>query len=580
VSYLNGPRLIFSGRFQADVSTVNNDPANYAPQPPRGVRDGAWNPRGTGIFRLLTCAVTAATYADGSPATGDPVLTLSLLDGAPRPPGKLVDLDTEQQGCSQIWGWRVHLGRPGEAPAFAGDFAVAAFSDLWLRARGNVQGDGRFGAFWQSVLTGVTWDDAGSSRFLRELRAASITGMLSIRLNTDGYRDNEEAGDRNNPDFTSGRIVGAIGPAQADEPRCFVRGRQCAPTPAAAGSVGWFPSLVDEKRGRLIVDFGNAFQTDGVGGPPVALPGLQIGYLTAAGTFSPLSPVPIGDAQWYASTAGIFEVPPSRGLSASEAAALLASPIAAAVSDNAGGWTVYAQEGSDGLHVRADDFVFRMSPGDLQNVSLWADRYGKPLANAQIDIAVDVMGTPQTPASALSAPASVTTGADGRATLALQASDPGRPRQFIDGQVYAVQYGLTAGAQAQFPYKDPFDFVSVLLWSNHAVPETPTWWTDIYPIFLQYSYLYPVMKPIVDLSDYQSVLRHKPGLQLAMSLTPEHSNYMPVTRDLSPAKRTTILNWLAMPNPPEGRRPSPEALDSMNETAKMRAYCKIISQRT
>lgn len=119
------------------------------------------------------------------------MLTLSLLDSAPRPPGKMVDLDTEHQGCLQIWGWQVHLGRPGEASAFGGDFAVAAFSDLWLRAKGNVSGDGRFGAFWQSVLTGVTWADVASSRFLQELRTASVAGLLSIRSNTDGNLDDE-----------------------------------------------------------------------------------------------------------------------------------------------------------------------------------------------------------------------------------------------------------------------------------------------------------------------------------------------------------------------------------------------------
>jgi hypothetical protein len=209
LSYLSGPRLVFAGRFQADVSTLNNTHTNFDTDG-TNPRDPGWNPRGTGVFRLVSCGVTSATYADGSSAVGDSVLGMSLFDDVPRPPGKLVDLDTDQQGCSQIWGWSLHLANPGEPSVFSGDFEVAAFTDLWGRAAGNVGGDGRYGAFWQSVLTGVTWNDPGTSRWLRELRAAAVHGILSIRFNTDGYIDDDNA-----DEFTTGRIVGAIGPAFA-----------------------------------------------------------------------------------------------------------------------------------------------------------------------------------------------------------------------------------------------------------------------------------------------------------------------------------------------------------------------------
>jgi hypothetical protein len=55
-------------------------------------------------------------------------------------------------------------------------------------------------------------------------------------------------------------------------------------------------------------------------------------------------------------------------------------------------------------------------------------------------------------------------------------------------------------------------------------------------------------KRLVDLSDYDSVKKHRAILELAFSLDPSDPNYMPVSRDLSAAKRTTILKWLRQQN--------------------------------
>jgi hypothetical protein len=76
MSYLGVPRLVFAGKFQADVSTVNNDPehfdtARFQPsyqqlgQPSAtGMTDGWWNPRGTGAWRFVDCVVTSVVYGD------------------------------------------------------------------------------------------------------------------------------------------------------------------------------------------------------------------------------------------------------------------------------------------------------------------------------------------------------------------------------------------------------------------------------------------------------------------------------------------------------------------------------------
>ena len=50
MSYMIGPRLHFAGKFQADVSTINNEEANFdvkSPDQPPPAGPG-WNPGGTG----------------------------------------------------------------------------------------------------------------------------------------------------------------------------------------------------------------------------------------------------------------------------------------------------------------------------------------------------------------------------------------------------------------------------------------------------------------------------------------------------------------------------------------------------
>ena len=108
MSYLNALRLHFAGQFQANVSTVNNDPnhfnnATFVPSDQQlGNNNGWWNPQGDAAFRLLGCEVTSAWMPTGQVPASDPVLSFLVADGDKGPPGKLVDLDSEQQMVSTI----------------------------------------------------------------------------------------------------------------------------------------------------------------------------------------------------------------------------------------------------------------------------------------------------------------------------------------------------------------------------------------------------------------------------------------------------------------------------------------------
>jgi hypothetical protein len=55
------------------------------------------------------------------------------------------------------------------------------------------------------------------------------------------------------------------------------------------------------------------------------------------------------------------------------------------------------------------------------------------------------------------------------------------------------------------------------------------------------------MRPIVDLANYSSVTSRLPALRNVFDTPVDDPNYMPVTRDLSRAKRTMIRRWLDAP---------------------------------
>ena len=231
MSYLDVPRLVFTGGFQADVSTVNNDvryfdnatfQKQYHDLSTTG-DDGGWNPVGTGIFRFVDCRITGARLGNQQivSAAQDPIIGMALENADDRVFGKLVDLDPQQQMVSQIWGMQLRLDGGGQKALFTGDFVPVAFMNLWQRQQAGVRLDQKLGAIYQSVLRDVVWQSEVKSEVLDALRAASAQGFLSINFNLYGY-----ARDPAISRYTLGLVAGVIGPCQPDEPKHFVIGRQ------------------------------------------------------------------------------------------------------------------------------------------------------------------------------------------------------------------------------------------------------------------------------------------------------------------------------------------------------------------
>ena len=227
MSYLTGPRLVFAGQFMAQPSTVNNDLTHFNNQtftpsdqvPGAGNTNGWWNPNGGGQFGFVGCVVQQVVYGDGTTCSDSAVEPIIGATVNSSPSGKIVDLDSQNQGVSTVFGFGVSVTPSTPNTGFSGQFTPAPFADIWPNANlGMALGQ----AFYQSVLVLEMdqWLGIGSSRFLQELSAGGTPNQLSIRFNVDNYNM-----DSTSESFTLGRVVGSIGPYTEGEPIHFVAGR-------------------------------------------------------------------------------------------------------------------------------------------------------------------------------------------------------------------------------------------------------------------------------------------------------------------------------------------------------------------
>lgn len=579
MSYLTSPRLSFAGRFVADVSTINNVDVDTA----TNSWDDGWNAVGTGAFDFVGCKVTGAWLPDGMDSS-DPALHYALSGRPDGVSAKMVDLDPSCQFASQLWALWVRLWDPvsGEL-AFIGRYEVASFRDLWTRqvresAAGRPINGQPSGARFVSTLTDVQWGPAADrSPLLVKLRGASANGLLSIGLHQFGYYYNTK-----HARYRTGSLVGSIGPASSGDPLTVLAGRRLndAPVGNRVSAVSFVDMEISADQTRLAFDLGHALpidNTDGdishLGNLP-SIPKLKgckalVLALKPAGflpwkriTQAPeivleVNPFVPG---WYQHTAGVVETP----LSAQLASALRAAPVALFAKMADGSLVGLCAETRDGVFVRTDSFVRRMDPGAQETIVFHARRFGQPAAGVHIYLqgpnAMDFppgSGISNDPHPGLIVPGQLVTGADGTATLRLSATDPGNPRRQVngttwpvDGQVYMISYSPSGAPGAPVLQGEEtgltgLDAVFVHVREGVGVPQVPDWTQHVQPILADYARLYPVMsKHLFDIADRAALVRHRAQLLLAFSRTIDDPNYMPVTRDMSQAKRQIVINWL------------------------------------
>jgi hypothetical protein len=412
--------------------------------------------------------------------------------------------------------------------------------------------------------------------------ASSEKGMLSIDFNVFGY-----GRDSTIPRYTMGHLVGTIGPYHKGEPKHFTIGRQLIssspPFSGATGQVNTLQAKVASDGMSVTADFGNSFQIESANSGLLNIGTVSLGVLTTnpsqvlatvdANQLVVIGEVPYLTADWYTRTAGVqtFDLTKNTAARAviGSCPLVVVSPIPGSTS-----YTVLLQESVDGLYVRADQFVFRINPGESRNIDFYASKFGVPLPNATISL-TPTQGfmdsgpvglpkvTPPTrptaiapeilhPADGVLYKASAATDTNGYVPVTLSGNPNGLgnppPRGYIGGQLYGIAYQL-ANQPTEYA-GNPFNYISILAYGKKEIPAEPTWYSDIQHLFTQYGNLYPIMgKYVVDLRDYQAVVSRLKVLKLAFSLPVEDPNHMPVTRDLGADDRETILKWLDTKGP-------------------------------
>lgn len=579
MSYLDLPRVRFFGDFQADVSTVNNDPDHFVNNTFSsdyqkfgiGATNGWFNPVGSGAFRLLGCTVRGAIGPDGPATATDPVLRARIGGSTDRVSAKIVDLDPDWQMASQLWGLRVELVADGVV-LVGGDFEPAAFRDIWMRG-----GLALATARYQSVLRNLVWAETGVSPLLDELRARTDDDLLSIRLTTFGYD-----GARTSTRFTLGRTTGVIGPHVRSEPRRFVAGRRfvrAAEDGPNRTPMNFFDGRTEPDGTRLTVDLANALP---INSPPIPAPPadptpmvnlgeLSLGLLRRAdiaeraqvteGTDVVLlgDPLPYRTEGWLSAGAGIVTV----DVPVAARADVLDAPLAVLRRIPGTAWhVVVIRESAGGMVLGADIEVHRAAPDDRLTVPIHVRRFGRPVPVQRVSVQLTEPFPRPEPSKpgALTAAEIQPTGDDGRTICELSCADPGNPRGDIDGQIFQARFGLVGPDGAPVPLRRPMsDLVTVLLFTHIEIPPRPTWADDVAPILTRYANLYPVMSSrMLDLASYPAVARNRAILRFALSVDVDDPNHMPVTRDLSPAKRAMIVQWLDdphLPHPPRQAAP-------------------------
>lgn len=553
MSHLTGPRLTFAGRFLSDVSTRNNSSENYE-NPPAG--PDLWNALGGGTLEPLGCRVTGA-WLDATAHTDDPAVGYALSGADDRPSAKMVDLDPDWQMASELWGFRLRIfDSSNGALAVEGEFTPASFRDLYTRqfrdpgAENGQPAGGRY----VSTLTDVTWGPAASqSAVMRALRDATRAGELAVCLHQFGYYYATS-----HARYRTGTLIGSIGPRLPDEAQTAQVSRRLLPFRTQAGTV---LSAVDLMVGSssLGADLGHALIIDDPDGTITdlgdflklgATRSIAIGLAPPAGAVGPLPDEQVtifGETKvlepgWYPRSGGIAEWP----LDATAQARVVGAPLHLYLRTERGLYPCNA-ETAEGLFVRTDSFVRRLDSGDTVTVAFNARRLGQP---AVVTIA---LGDPVSPsdgqprADALTYPRQLVTDQHGHAELHIGSGHSYR-RDNIDGMVFAIPYTphLSAGPAAPATVGlGALDQVVVHQREPFAAPAAPDWGRDVLPVLRQYAYLYPVMsRHLFDLADEGAVRTHARHMLLAMARPITDPNYMPVTRDLSDAKRDMILRWL------------------------------------
>lgn len=310
----------------------------------------------------------------------------------------------------------------------------------------------------------------------------------------------------------------------------------------------------------LHIDLGGSLQLQGTSangiwssnGQFLSDTGISVGVLTGSGV-QPLKNGQVSFADQYVplnsqnkqvdlvTSSGLVDI----ALEPNEVALINNNPLVITVNG-----TTVLEEPADGYLIGSQPFSVRLLPGGSTAVQIMARKLGQPVVGQQpLTWEVYAVATQQgnlVPSTNVSLAWNGSTDAYGVATLTVSTvtQDPALPsyRQPMDSQVYYVFFSDPAGQ----PVGDGASNanVSTLRFQSYDAPADPTWQQDVGPILQAYARLYPGMKDRLDIGNEATVQGFATSMLARMSLPFLDPGYMPVTRDLSPAKVAMILSWL------------------------------------
>ncbi|XP_070550418.1 uncharacterized protein [Ptychodera flava] len=591
-SYLDWPRIHFSGTFWFDSPTGNNLCENYDIKTfDERFRDDpsilGWNPEGSGCFQLLDCKVTSVCYTNGDCSTHrrtDRLIGTPVFSNVDRPEAKIADIDTAYIAVPTIFGLSLHV--PG---AFSGKFVEAPMSNSYHKTSKR-EHSGHLGADFYSLLVDVDWyeEDESHSHLVKEMREMSfqseVKNVLSVKFNLDNFEAFSKSGK-----FGTGRIVGSIGVAGPAEPLHGLRHRQMHP-PSSNKRFGIANFRLFPTRGKILIDLGNSLPYNEQGFPdPDVTQTVQLAYplyqptqpLNCDTEIVILDEINYTSSLWYEDTAGIITVPSTTTLTFNQIKEVSDRPLFIRQLNNISHECemIVLSERLDGLAVGfMGDRVFRQDPGDSWNVNAFLVKFGHPFKGIPLEIetAKSVkkkhmysrcgkgLHVPfNQPPTAVHFTDVANSNQNGIAVFEFVGYNPDNPREIIDGQIYL--YEISVHGQDTLTSSLP---IVIFLYNSFEVsPGGPTWHRDIYPIFKMYSNMFPSMNNIIDMASYEDVCRKIWMLKMTMTLSMNDPEFMPVTRDLSRRKQRAIVQWLDDPKLGDIPKPSLDDLKRDLQTA-------------
>ena len=596
-SYLDVPRIHFTGKFRADVNTRNNDNNTFSGQlNPDQNKD--WNFNGTNEFSFFDTSIVAVDLSSSDSADPeDPVLSAIIFNNADRVLPKIVDLDVDCQEVSTIYGMKFGIGwNEGGVytRALTGKWTPSIIAqDMWPRLKcftEEIYGDRPqdsvpFGSQGTTILTDIEWGDTRNSPALQELRVRSTrgSGKLSIRVSYYFYPRNYGA--LVPYAFALGYVVGTIGVYDNGETLNFGGDRMLIPDQLPQLTFDQSDSCYEENpeeygswtgkapfelhTNEVVVDLSNAIPIG------IDLNQRDIGELYLAYEepdanciyiIQPDKPIPYLRTNWlkagaiatYSLTDSEHEVLVSHSLLVIQkvkgnAGDKICGQLPSTISESA---IVVLRERE--YFIRPlNYYVDRLEYGGEPSLqTLLVTKFGAPVSiDVQVSLSKEVIpehGVQPTVSRA-------TSDSNGHVQFTFKVGEPiPYPRSYgnnetkpIDGQVYIFGYCVIQPGQSNCTIDDDTSRISFLAFSTITHSRTYTWVKDVGPIFSQYAHLTPAMKDILDLSNYTDVtLPWNIGLlKHSMSVGFDDPNYMPVTRDLAPKKREMILEWLNSETP-------------------------------